>query len=288
MAKSEVDGNHVLYHFLQKELQRTDYWLFQMMVARLVASLAIWFSRETYLAMPVLLPFATRDPEARGSARRGVPDQWGSPSAEGFFRDDNSLIKDLPRRLTIDSGSPIYSGRFIGRGFVASHVWRELSENSRGASLASRHPLTYSFVPNLVWLPSQVSKLTDREASFAQQYLQAIAVSLYRGIQIDGPLGRYVDDAWALLPEPMIPTLGVPPLETLSFFHHEEGFVDRRRSATTSVLAALRDTAAGKEVQRKVVSSRYGKGLNSLPKAQALRLADSLEEYLNALNLRAT
>jgi hypothetical protein len=82
----------------------------------------------------------------------------------------------------------------------------------------------------------------------------------------------------------MIPSLGVPPIETLSFFHHEDGFVDRRRSATSSVLAALRDTAAGKEIPRKVVSSRYGKGLNSLQHAQALRLADSLEDYLVALN----
>lgn len=44
----------------------------------------------------------------------------------------------------------------IGNGFVASHVWRKLTNNGS----ASQHPLTYSFIPNLVWLPTQVAKLT--------------------------------------------------------------------------------------------------------------------------------
>jgi hypothetical protein len=34
----EIDGNDVLYHFLQKELLQQDVWLFQMLTARLVTS----------------------------------------------------------------------------------------------------------------------------------------------------------------------------------------------------------------------------------------------------------
>jgi hypothetical protein len=284
MAKSAVDGNHLLYHFLQKELQRSDYWLFQMVVARLVASLGIWLSPDTYRALPILLPFAVRDSDARGNRRLGVPDQWGSPNSEGYFRDDNSLIKGLPRSLRIDSPSALYNGRSMGNGFVASHVWRELIPNSHGAGLASRHPLTYSFVPNLVWLPSQVAKLTDREGSFAQQYLQAISVSLYRHISIDGPLRRCVDDAWDLLPEPLIPGLGVPTLERLSFFHHDEGFVDRRRRTISTVLAALDMAARGDPTQSKVVSSRYSEGLSSLPPGGGWRLATYLRNYIAAID----
>jgi hypothetical protein len=284
LAKSAVDGHHLLYHFLQKELQRSDYWLFQMVVARLVASLGIWLSPDTYRELPILLPFAVRDSNARGNRRLGVPDQWGSPNSEGYFRDDNSLIKGLPRSLRIDSQSALYNGQSMGRGFVASHVWRELKPNSHGAGLASRHPLTYSFVPNLVWLPSQVAKLTDREGSFAQQYLQAISVSLYRHISVDVPLQRFVDDAWDLLPEPLIPELGVPSPERLSFYHHDEGFVDRRRKTISSVLAALDFAARGEPTQGKVVSSRYSKGLNALPPGRAGPLATYLRDYIAAID----
>jgi hypothetical protein len=44
----------------------------------------------------------------------------------------------------------------MGKGFVASHVWRKLVNGSS----APQHALTNSFIPNLVWLPTQVAKLS--------------------------------------------------------------------------------------------------------------------------------
>ena len=123
-------------------------------------------------------------PADRGSKSKGIPDQWGSPNAQGFFRDDNSLVKELPGSLTVTSSSQLYKGRRLGNGFVASHLWRELSIGG----LASRHPLTYSFVPNLVWLPSEVAALTDREASFVQSYTQAISIKVYRHLPLGSSL----------------------------------------------------------------------------------------------------
>jgi len=43
----------------------------------------------------------------------------------------------------------------MGNEFVASHVWRVVDH----AEVKSRLPLLNSFVPNLVWLLVQVSKL---------------------------------------------------------------------------------------------------------------------------------
>jgi hypothetical protein len=63
----------------------------------------------------------------------------------------------------------------MGTSFVASHVWRELVPSGQ----ASRERATYSFVPNLVWLPAQVSKLSDREGSFVQTYLQALSWKIW-------------------------------------------------------------------------------------------------------------
>ena len=53
-----------------------------------------------------------------------------------------------------------------------------------GSELSSRDLDTYSFVPNLVWLPTQVAKLTDREGSFAQAYLQALSSKIYNRLQV--------------------------------------------------------------------------------------------------------
>jgi hypothetical protein len=160
----EVDGNHVLYHFLQKQLLQEDVWLFQMLTARLITSLGIWLPLRTYSVIPLLTPHAVRDPTCRKDAKTGRPEAWGSPNKEGYFRDDNSLIKGIPGALSIESSFSEYNGARMGNGFVASHVWRKLTDNSS----ASQHPLTYSFVPNLVWLPAQVAKLSDREGSFVQ------------------------------------------------------------------------------------------------------------------------
>jgi hypothetical protein len=48
---------------------------------------------------------------------------------------------------------------------------------------APRNALTYSFLPNLVWLPSQLAKLSDREGSFVQT-LAAVSRRIYRGVKL--------------------------------------------------------------------------------------------------------
>ena len=88
---SAVDGNHILYHYLEKDLKETDIWLFQMLSARLFTALGIWFSTRVYARCPMLLPFALRDPKCR-PRKQGDPDEWGAPDAKGHFRDDNSLV----------------------------------------------------------------------------------------------------------------------------------------------------------------------------------------------------
>lgn len=90
MIKSET----ILYHFLQNELYESDIWLFQMLTAKLIASLGIWFRPSFYRDLPVILPFAIRDPSARKSNNKSR-EEWGAPNQFGLFRDDNSLIKNI-------------------------------------------------------------------------------------------------------------------------------------------------------------------------------------------------
>lgn len=110
-TKRRVAGNHLLYHYLEKDLEESDIWLFQMLAARLLSDLGIWFAPSHYARCPILLPFALRDPDCRPRSP-GCPDEWGSPSGQGYFRDDNSHVKGLPRRArlarpTNSSGVPI-------------------------------------------------------------------------------------------------------------------------------------------------------------------------------------
>ena len=79
----KVDGNDVLYHFLQKTLLESDLKQFRELASRLVAELGVWFPASTYRRFPLLLPYAVRDPSCRGNRSKGIPDEWGSPDERG-------------------------------------------------------------------------------------------------------------------------------------------------------------------------------------------------------------
>jgi len=237
-----VDGNHVLYHYLQKDLLISDIWLFQMLVARLITDLGIWIHPDTYSSIPVLLPHVIRDASCRKSA--GGEEEWGAPDESGHFRDDNSLIKAIGKQLTVSSSaSHIYSNRKLGAGFTACHVWRKAERTNQ---LASRLPTLNSFVPNLVWLPNQVAKLTDREGSFAQSYLQALSWKIYRDMRIEGSRAKYVAEAWSFLRRPeVIPEDGLPASDKLSFFEHSPRFVENRIKKLELVVGLLEMSILG-------------------------------------------
>lgn len=278
-----IDGNHVLYHYLEKDLKEADIWLFQMLAARLFTALGIWFPTAAYASCPILLPFAVRDPNCRPGKKGGF-DEWGAPDSRGHFRDDNSLVKSLPRSLRITNPrNRLYHGRRLGNGFVACHVWR--IKVGVGADFSSRDPDTYSFVPNLVWLPVQVAKLTDREGSFAQAYLQALALKIYRTIEVPGQLRPVVERAWGKLPIPAgIPQSGLPAPGHLAYFHATEEFTMRRIGIIRTVAAALDDVAAGRPVRSKVVSSRYTSGLQGLSPVDFMELRGMLGQILGEVD----
>ena len=204
--KNFIDGTSLLYPYLQHELQQSDVWLFQMLVSRLIVSLGVWLSPDAYRVLPIAVPFAFRHPLARGNKKRGIPDQWGAPTSDGYLMDDNSLVKNLVKALFITSPSKLLNGKYIAKGYVASHVWQRTEQGD----LSARDPLTYSFVPNLLWLPSDVSKLSDR-AGFTQSFMQALAVKIYRDVEVARGGGELVEQAWDRLRDPgSIPVQALP------------------------------------------------------------------------------
>lgn len=279
-ARREVNGDHVLYHYLQKELLRSDVWFFQMLSAKLVASLGIWMKPDLYARLPLLIPYAVRDNSCRKSKSNSI-EQWSCPDDLGYLRDDNSLIKDIPRSFKISSPlKEIYNGNYLDTGFVASHIWRTIDQPGARGGSASRHPMTYSFVPNLVWLPAQVAKLTDREGSFTQLYLQALSLKIYRHYHVESHMKKFTEECWSYLPIPNgIPEQGLPDISELSFFEETPDFTDKRRNAVIKVSDALSDVAEGKSLREKIISTRYTNGLASVDKRKARELSDYLKEY---------
>jgi len=283
---SSVDGNHILYHYLEKDLREKDIWLFQMLAARLFTSLGIWFSTTLYARIPILLPFAVRDPSCRPK-KTGEVDQWGAPNASGYFRDDNSLVKGLPKSLRIKAPqNPLYHGRAVGGGFVAAHVWRGLEGSSDVVQLSTRDALTNTFIPNLVWLPIQVAKLTDREGSFAQSYLQALAIKIYRHVPVARGVRPMVEQAWQKLPNPAgVPSNGLPEPGELAYFEETARFLFRRYGTISTVRAALDRVADGRRPKGKVISSRYTKGLPQLKPDSVSELREMLGILLQEVDV---
>lgn len=239
-------------------------------------------SPEVYRHLPVMTPFALRDPQSRGDRRRQIPDQWGSPNADGFFRDDNSLIKGLPRSLPVNNpGNHLYHGKRIGTGFVACHVWRRLVTGD----LASRDPNTYSFVPNLIWLPAQVAALTDREGSFAQAYLQALSYKIYERTELTPEAATLVRSIWFKLPAPdTIPPEGLPDVESLNFFQPNAPWFNRRRATVRRVIEALSKRVAHQPSSHKVISRRYTAGIQNLDIEAAKSLRSALLSYVDIVD----
>jgi hypothetical protein len=270
-----VDGNNVLYHYIQKIILPRDDEFSRELVRRLILDLSIWFPVELYRAAPVLLPFCVRDSSVKGN-------EWGSPNAEGCLRDNNSILKLLVGNYSIRSPlTKVYARHARGRNFTASHAWRKISIAGR-SQYATTHPHTYSFVPNLVWLPAQVAKLTDHEGSYAQQLLQAISHRLYRAEARRHPFE--LEAIWDSLPPPEL-DLELDP-DGLSYFEVSPRSVKMRRSSLLrEIEVVLRAIETGCADEKSPRSFRYLPALAHIPREQTAGFASWLETYRGFLSL---
>lgn len=268
-----IHGDDLIYRFLRDLF--TDDESFAEVARSLLAATAIWFPLSVYEESPVLLPLVVRDPSCRG--RGGGPDQWASPDPAGFLRDDNSLIKNLPRSLPVSAPAQRHlNGRRMAREFVAAHVWRQTTDQG---PLASRRPILNSFVPNIVWLPSQIAKLTDLEGSTVQRTLQEMSWSRYRSHAVKPHLAAVVEDAWALLPEPT--TFAAHSFDDWNYFIPNDPWMRLRQSRIRSVRDAATSLLAGKDLETKVIATRYTEGLPHVGAEALTDLQVFLERFVN-------
>jgi hypothetical protein len=269
-----VHGDDLLYRFFQDGFEQRPE-LFRSLAQRLVRTTSIWLPLDAYERWPILLPWVVRDPTCRGNRRKGVPDEWSAPNVRGYLRDDNSLIKAIPRSLTVAGprGSHLHGAR-MGSEFVASHVWRVV----RHVDLASRHPLLNSFVPNLVWLPGQVAKLSDREGGIIQETLQAMSRAVFRHANVLPRLRSLVEEAWGTLPEPEMDLEPFDPAD-LNWFRTTPAFFRTRSARLGSVIAALDALELNQPLGGRVITRRYAAGLPLVSCADRTALRSQLERF---------
>lgn len=268
----KADGENVIYHYIQKNIVISDDEFSKGLVKRLIADLSIWLPVNLYKKCPILLPYVIRDLTCRQNSK-GRGEAWGSPNEKGFFRDDNSLIKAIPRSFLIKSRIlASYNNKKLGKGFVASHVWRKL----RGIDLStSRYFKTNSFVPNLVWLPKQISKLTDREDSFAQRYLQFLSFKIYGSKDVHPK----IKELWKFLKIPSEFDDEKIDLNRINFFRVSDSQIAKRIDTLNKAISIIKNVEGIDPNCKKLHCSRYLTGLKNIQKSEWNELCSWLDEF---------
>lgn len=248
------------------------YW---RLTRHLLQRLSIWWSIEGYVALPTMTPWCIRDRSARYDQG---PESWGAPRADGYFRDDNSIIKKLPLGLRVESpDNTDYNGRKPWRGFTACHIWRELE----GGTIGGVDPWIYSFMPNLVWLPRPLAGLTDYHTR-VQDLLKRTSFEIYADVTVKGPLA-HAEYAWGLLTPTALATGETLDTSSLASFSVDPAFVRRRVAYLDKIIAGLDRLLAREPLQTKIICSRYTDGLPTL-NHQALReFRSAMSEYRDSV-----
>ncbi len=271
---SLINGDNILYHYIQK-LLLNDSEVADEVIENFIINLSIWLPPSFYQELPIILPYVVRDPSCR---RRNDQDQeeWGTANENGFLRDDNSLIKGVPKSFLIKSKKiKEYNGQKLGNGFVSSHIWRVIQGASE-SFISNRNHQFNSFVPNIVWLPRQISKLTNRDNSVAQKVIQAISFQLYEHIYMPQEINRL----WASLPMPVEYEEMEIDVKRLTFFKYTDSWMKKRKNKLKKEIDSILSYGESYDPSiRKVKCSRYLPTLARVPIENRSELIEYLIRY---------
>jgi hypothetical protein len=248
---------------------------FWRLTTHLIQQLGIWWSPSGFAAIPVMTPWCIRDRSARYDQG---PESWGAPRADGYLRDDNSIIKKLPLPLTVVAGanSP-YAGRRPWRGFTACHIWRELEDGGIGGV----DQWIYSNMVNLIWLPSPIMSLTDHNPR-VKSLLRRTSRRIFEGKE-GATTKRYVDHAWARLTAPVADEADELDLGALAMFDVSPAFVSRRLAYLDRFVNGADEVLGGKPLSKKIICTRYSVGMPLLDRDALELFRADLADYASAV-----
>jgi hypothetical protein len=278
-----LNGDNLLYRLFQSLLKNEDHKVRRALAGEMIQGMTIWLPLDLYQKCPVILPWVVRNPKCRPRKLKGkqYPDRWGAPDELGYQMDDNTLIKGIPKSLPIagPEDSPLV-GKKMGNYFVASHIWREIDGLD---VLASRHPELNSFSPNLVWLPSQISKLSDREGQIVQDLLKLASWKIYRNVKVDANYSDAVEEIWKYLEkdiENISEKYNFDAKTAHYFLPKDEKFVLRRIEIARKALEFISSCETGSPTPPKSITSRYAEGLPKVSKATLSKLKKQVAKFV--------
>lgn len=255
---------------------------FWRLTVDLIERLGIWWSPSAASVIPSMTPWCIRDRSARYDQG---PEMWGAPRADGYLRDDNSIIKKLPLPLFVDGPpeSP-FAGRKPWRGFTACHIWRELDDGTIGGT----DPWTYSFMANLVWLPTPLAPLTDHHPR-VKDLLQRTARRLHHRRAAE-PVEPWAHRVWSrLVPDSSVGLDGRSlALDRLAIFRADDRFVTRRLAYLDKFVAGVDEVLATGVLRTKLICSRYTTGMPRLERDSLGGFRDALAQYAGAVRAAST
>lgn len=276
-----LDGQNIVYHIIQKKIiQAVDVdnppAEVKFMIEQLLLWGGVWFRPEVFEQVPVLRPYVIRDSSCRNKDPK--KDAWAQANSKGLMRDDNTSIKGLlPKSLPVISNWKEMSGKTFGNHWVASHVWMSMATKDGHACEWER---TNSFIPNLVWLPSQLSKLTDRDGSYAQQFLKHISYLLYSKVKISNPI---LSGIWSELKDPGILPVTKFSLDDLNFFDSDAGWIADKKTKLKQELQSILDILDNPAVEVKAVyNDKYTSTLRDVSKTMAVPDKENLKDWIKA------
>ena len=165
-----------------------------------------------------------------------------------------------------------YENNKLANGFVASHIWRKLNGKD---CFASTYEKTNSFVPNLVWLPKQISKLTDRENSFAQNLLKTISYKIYH----ENNISEFKQDVWDELNNPQLKIKTSFSAADLNYFQVSQEWIEKKKRGLITEMNKINKVLLdGEIVDEKVKCSSY------LPTLKQNILEANRQQFINWLD----
>lgn len=250
--ETKINADVIFQKYLEANYKKHVDELSEDEVVELILKFGIWMSIDSYIKAPWIARYALRKIRNRSDDRvSGIKqDLWGLPTEEGFFTDDNSLIKGTYRRMKTFGKNNPYGDQAIDDGFVCCHVWADTTKD----------PLLFSFVPNLIWLPKSLSKFTDdlteKPPHKIHYILQNYSILRFKSAVVETGLSD-VQLAWSKLPGNQI-----GPLSDMNFteFISEPNFSNLVSMRHQKLLAFLRAAQAGEPYKHQRFSARYHLG----------------------------
>ena len=144
--------------------------------------------------------------------------------------------------------------------------------NHRRRCDRGRSPISlYSFLPNVVWLPRPLAALTDADGAFAQTLLKVTSIRLFKPTIPAADVLFYTTRSWAQLPHPAGEGLSdewTSPAG-LATFTSSALYARRRLAYNRKLTAGVAAAAAGQQLPRRIICSRYASGLPLLSPGRA-------------------